>query len=488
MTITPIRKTAVILFLGLSLCYLALAPGTTIGRGYLDEEMYSGTRMLQVINAFLKGRTIPTMIWFRHGALPVVLDLPLLKLGKVIGSPDFALSLEPIISTAAMLTILFLWLRKICSPGMSLLLTLTGAFGTMLWPYAYIGLETKQSLFLLLAGYFGLADGKITGWTRALNFAVACGLAIALKSTGIVLLPAIGYLIFAQFRRDRRNRLPKLAATLFVVGGIWLAGSITRHFYWDPRGGDIATMERWWIKSPLQLITNAIGVLGSPTKGLFLFAPILIAVLYAFPQAFRSRRCTAIFALLITACSAGFISLLIFPSDEVWGSRYMHLTIAPLLVCIGAAWPSYELRKHWPLLFLAAAGVVVSFVGAFAYYGERINVSHSARQNTMEWLTGDTAWNEVHFNGHLFHVWLEGGSSSVQWTPEHTWVWTEPPGSPTWRPVDLRDFAHPQSLLLESWNVPLGGFSKILLRILFCSLILGPLLLIWVILQTAKER
>jgi hypothetical protein len=444
--------------------------------------------MLQVINAFLKGRTVPSMIWFRHGALPVVLDLPFLKLGKVIGSPDFMLSLEPVLATVATLTILFLWLRKMCSAGMSLLLTLTGAFGTMLWPYAYIGLETNQSLFLLLAGYFALADGKITSWTRALSFAVACGLAIALKSTGNLLLPAVGYLIYVQFRRDWRNRLPKLTAILFIISGLWLVGSFTRHLYWDPLGGDLATMERWWIKSPLQLFTNVIGVFGSPTKGLFLFAPILIAALYAVPQAFRSRRDTIVFAVLITACSAGFISFLIFPSDEVWGTRYMHLTIAPLLVCIGAAWSRFHFRKHWPLIFLIAAGVVVSFLGAFAYYGERTNVSHSARQNTMEWLTGDTAWNEIQFNGHLLRVWLRGGSSSVLWTPAHTWVWVQPPESPTWKTVDLTDFARPQSFLLEYWKKPLEGSQKILFRILFCSLILGPLLLIWVILQTAKDR
>jgi hypothetical protein len=450
--------------------------------------MNSGIRMLQVFNAWVKGRTVPAMIWSRHGALPVLLDLPFLKLGKLFGSPDFMLSLEPLLSTAAMLTILFLWLRKISSPGISLLLTLTGAFGTMLWPYAYIGLETKQSLFVLLAGHLALANEETTTWTRILIFAVVCGLAMTLKSTGIILWPGIAYLIYVQFRGDWHKRLPKLAAVLSIIGVLWLARSITLSQFYDPHYGIINSIKGLLIKSPLQLITNAIGVFGSPTKGLFVFAPILVASLYAVPQAFRKQRETTIFALLITVCSAGYISLLNFPSDEVWGPRYMHLTIAPLLICMGAAWPTYRWRKHWPLLVLAAAGVVVSFLGAFYYYGQKGNATNVSRQNTMEWLTGDTVWNEILFNGRLFHAWLEGGSSPVPWTPAHVWVWEPPPDSPPWKPLDLRDFSQPQSVLLGLWHDPLNGFLKTLFRICFCSLILGPLLLIWVILRTAKDR
>ncbi len=113
------------------------------------------------------------MVWSRHGPVPVLFDLPFLKLGKLIVSPDFMLSFEPALLTAALMTLLFLWLRKLCSPGMSLFLTLTAAFGTMLWPYAYIRLETKQSLFVFLAGYLALSAGPIRSWPRFLLFAMA---------------------------------------------------------------------------------------------------------------------------------------------------------------------------------------------------------------------------------------------------------------------------------------------------------------------------
>ena len=42
--------TAILLFFAVFFCYLALAPGTTLGRGYISEEFDSGMRMLEVFN------------------------------------------------------------------------------------------------------------------------------------------------------------------------------------------------------------------------------------------------------------------------------------------------------------------------------------------------------------------------------------------------------------------------------------------------------
>ena len=144
-----------LLFIGLYSCYVSISPGTIAGMGYTSEEIRSGERLLTMADAWRKGVAVPPVIWAHHGPLPVLLDLPFLAAGKFVRSPDFMLSFEPPLATAAVLTVLFLWLRKLGSESMSLLLTITGAFCTMLWPYAYIGLETKQSLFLFWAGYLG---------------------------------------------------------------------------------------------------------------------------------------------------------------------------------------------------------------------------------------------------------------------------------------------------------------------------------------------
>jgi hypothetical protein len=94
--------------------------------------------------------------------------------------------------------------------------------------------------------------------------------------------------------------------------------------------------------------------------------------------------------------------MLIVTSDEVWGPRYMHVAIAPLLLCIGAAWP----RIHWKIgsahrRVVAAAGLLISFLGAFSYYGEFHSAMQAAGQNTMEWINGDTVWIEPIFEGEI---------------------------------------------------------------------------------------
>src|SRR5262245_50236102 len=100
MSRAPARQTAILLFLAFTASYFALSPGTIVESGYIKEELNSGMQMLTVFNAWVKGRPIPSMLWSRHGPVPVLFDLPFIKLGKLIGSPDLVLSVQPVLLTA----------------------------------------------------------------------------------------------------------------------------------------------------------------------------------------------------------------------------------------------------------------------------------------------------------------------------------------------------------------------------------------------------
>ena len=484
----PVQKTALILFLGLATTYICLSSGSIAGQGYTAEEMNSGMRMLAVTTAWMKGHPVPPMVWSRHGPLPVLFDLPFLKLGKQIVSPDFMLSFQPGLLTAGLITILFLWLRKLCSPVMSLFLTLTAAFGTMLWPYAYISLETKQSFFVLLAGYLALADGKTDRWPRLLLFAASCGLALSLKMTGIILWPVIAYLIYAQFGDSWRERRSHLLAVILVIGTIWLFSHWGTNQYWRTRNA-AGHLGAWVIDTWLQYFVNVIGIFGSPTKGLFVYCPMLLAGLAAVPRAFRSNRHLTIFAVLLTACTIAFTSILINPGADGWGPRYLHATVAPLILCIGAAWPTFSWRRNAPLVALSVIGIAISFLGAFYYYGTRDFAMKATNQNTVEWEDGDLVWNPITFHARLFRVWLhEPGAGPVLWTPNHNWQWSPPPGSKPWVTIDLRDYCQPQSFMVRLWHVSKNGVVLRIFAIYFSSLILGVLMVGWVILRSVKEQ
>ena len=486
--LTPSWTTTALLFLALTGCYLCLSPATVGARGYVDEEVKSGLTMLSAMTAWLKDRPMPVMAWSRHGPLPVLLDLPFIRIGKEIISPDFLMSFQAVLLTAGLMTILFVWLRKICSPGMALLLTFTAAFGSMLWAYAYIGLEPKQSFFVLLAGYLGLANGRIESRKRLLLFAVVCGLAMSMKVTGITMWPAIAWLIYAQFRGEWKTRWKSALVVTAVIGAVWGAAALSWDLYWGPIGGGYNSLRNYFVDLPFRPFVSAIELLGSPVKGLIVHAPVLLLTIYAVPKAFRTHRDLVVFAMLLLLCTIGYLSLLRYHSDEVWGPRYLHILVAPLTLCIGAAWPRFSLRRDIPLLVLTTMGVAIAFLGAFFYYGTRPGLMEMAGENTMEAITADPLWNEVPLAARLFGVWWKGGDQPVPWTPTPLWAWTRPPWVPAEKSIDdLRKYAEPQSVMLRYWQLPADRTLRILVRFYIMTMVVGLLAFLVVLFRTVRE-
>lgn len=479
------------MFVGLFATYLSLSPGTVGGMGYSKEEMRSGQAMLEVIDAWVRQAPAPPMRWSRHGPLPVLFDLPLLALSRVRLSAEFWVSLEAPLLTAGLLVLVYLWLRQIATSGVALLITLAGAFGTMLWPYAYIGLEAKQSFFLLLAGYLSLRGRTLRGWRRLLGFALVCGLAISLKSTGIVLAPAVAFLVYVQFREDWRSRKRELGVVAAMISLIWLASAIGRQYYWGPMGGGVAGIEAlrgWIIAYPTMFFSNVIGLFGSPSKGLFVYAPILILALWATPAALREHRGLVIFAMLIVGCSVVELALLKAFADELWGPRYLHCGVAPLLLVIGAAYPRFEWRRYAAVIVLAIVGFGISFLGVVFHYSVLEKTASAAGQNTQEWLVGDAVWNPVRLHSRLFGVWIRGGNAPVLWTPSHHWVWSAPPGWTGWKTVNLREFAVPQPWLFRLWNDPKTESPTMRIFYFYLALlVIGPAMLVLAVEMTRRQ-
>ena len=485
-----VRKTTILcLFIGVLACYVSLSPGAIAGMGYTGEEIQSGERILTIADALRKGVSVPPMLWSRHGPLPLLIDLPFLTLGKLVLSMDYVLSFEPVLLTALLVTVLFAWLRTLTSPAMSLLLALIGAFGTMLWPYAYIGMETKQSLLLLLAGYLVLTGRGLHNWSITIAFALVAAFAVSVKSTGIVLVPAIAWLIYTEYKEIWRSRRAQIATVLVTIATIWILAAWGRAAYWAPHGGGFRMLRPWLIHSPLTFFTNCIGIFGSPSKGLFVYAPVLLLSIYAIPQALRSRhRRTTVFVLLLVGGIVVELAMLRVFADEVWGSRYLHASIAPLLLCIGATRPNFQWRKQLALLLLATSGAAISFLGAFYYYGLPLLAGAKTGQNTIEWLTSDSVWNPVEFHARLFRTWVEGGTAPVLWSPKHAWAYQPPPDAQPWKSVDLRELCAPQALMLRLWSAPKDGRTLGFFIFHFAALVVGLLSLIAATVSTRLER
>ena len=468
------RTVLLLVFFGLLATYASMTPGAISGMGYTGELIKSGDSMLAIIT----GTARPSAIkWSRHGPLQVVLDLPFLALGRWIVSEDFTLSFEPVLLTALLVTFLFGWLRKLTSPGLAFLLAMAGAFATMLWPYAYIGLETSQSFFLILAGYLAFVCDPIHSYFRALLFGICCAIAVSAKATSIVLFPAIAYLIYIQFRDNWRRRIRFATVTAMTIGFIWALNVLGRGQYWAPLGGSFRNVRPFLIDSPFSYFVNIIGMFGAPNKGLFVFAPPLLLSVYALPKAWRAHRNVTVFALLAVGGVVGGFAILRFFADEVWGPRYLHSCVAPLLLIIGASRSRFSLRRDALLLPLMALGVAISFFGAIYYYGILHFAAMQTSQNTAEQLTGDPVLNQVRFNARLFAVWLKHPDAPVPWTPKHLWMYKRPPNVPPDKSIDLRTLAQPHCLVVRFWGVPRPLVLSMVYAVLLVFAMTGPLLL-----------
>src|SRR5262249_52541237 len=160
---------------------------TIEGMGYYGENLTAADQLVtNLINLAHRQPLVPVG-WTRHGGLELVFELPFVLLSRLLfgASVKWAgrlLALQPILATALLCTLLFSWARRLTGNWRwSCALALTAALSTMLWPYAYIGLETTQAVCLLAAAYLALGRHTKHTWPETLIFALLCACVLAVK-------------------------------------------------------------------------------------------------------------------------------------------------------------------------------------------------------------------------------------------------------------------------------------------------------------------
>lgn len=488
------KKLFWLFFLALTLFYLSLSPGAIYSQGYTGENAAAANQIISNLGDWLALRPAQTTInWPRHGLLELLFEIPLLLLAKLFFDPssqwpDRMLSLQPVLMTAFLCTLIFVWVRRITSSfTWGYVLATIAALSTMLWPYAYIGLETTQSMFLLLSGYLALGSDHKRTWPHALLFGLSCGLAVSLKSNGIFLAPAVAFLCFIHARGQsadaswKRIDWKQTVAVVAIIAGLCVLGAYTRSLYpaWP-----LGRLNAFWRSSvgPLTVTFNAWSLLVSANKGLLVYCPVVILSLWALHKAYKRNASIVIFASLTLAGLCGGFSLLFNYADETWGPRYLHTAVAPLFICLALTRESvrFGLRREIPLVTLAVCGAAISFLGAFYHYGTLHLAVTQSGQATTETLQNDPNWNHIRFNLRLLRVWGRGGVDPVPWTPvRHWWFEPAPPDAVPLKSINLRDFATPQSALVRSWSVSTERTQKLSGVFYLLCLVSGSTILVW---------
>ncbi|MGH9769900.1 MAG: hypothetical protein ACREAB_20950, partial [Blastocatellia bacterium] len=493
-------------FLALSAFYLSFTPGTIKGMGYNLENLIAADQITTNLVNLALWRPFVLVSWPRHGLLELLFELPFvfasrLLFGNSLNWVGQVMAIQPILFTSLSCAITFLWIQRLTKDlAWSYSLSLIAGVATMLWPYAYTGLETTQSFFVILSAYLALGAERRESLLRASIFGLACAMAISVKLNGIFLAPAILYLIYCYFVRDAGKPRRELIGAALAIVAVAAVYTVNRHysskyFSADP-GASSGYFFRLLADNPWRMALYFLSYFGSINKGLFFYAPITALGLFALPRALRNHPRIAIFAVLTLAGMAGGFSLTYMWAEETWGPRYLHEAILPLTLCLAAAKTGSGLqwRREIPLLATAVLGLVISFLGSFFYYGHLHTAATSVSQNSLESLQFDPRFNHIEFNASLLKLWMTdrfGGTADPEhWPAPYHWWLRKPSDAPPEKTVDLREFASPLPLLAKGWNMayPISSNQYRALRLsLLCSLLFSLTLFVRLAFLTARK-
>jgi hypothetical protein len=488
-------RVAIAFFIAIACLYWSWSPQSMSGMGYAAENQNFAVSLVTRAEARLHGGPMPNLApWPRHGILEALIDLPIVVASRTLFGDDPAaldqfLAVVPVVETAALCTLVLVWARRLTRrPRLSLVLGCVAAFATMLWPYAYIGLETTQSLAVMVAGYLILREDAPLSWPAAIGFAVAAGFAVSVKSNGLYLAPAIAWLVLVGYRGMRMGRSAgggnAVALTaIAIIAALYVVNAHTRAFSATYAVGTATLFHAFATDGVISYLFNAWNLIASANKGLIVFAPITLLGLVYLRQTIRTQPTLGIFVALVVIGLVGGTAIVFFYADETWGPRYLHATIAPLIVIVAAAHAS-TVRPRWPIAVLAAAGLAVSALGATCYYGITEAVQTEARQNTLSNVQTNVTWNAIHVDFEVLRTWWTGTDRT--WPlPDRRWfpaagesLVIEPPVS-----VHLAPFAVPQPVLLRK---DLAGHVRRHICLLF--LVAGLLSLVLQFAGAARER
>ncbi|MCG3159933.1 MAG: hypothetical protein JMDDDDMK_00959 [Acidobacteria bacterium] len=495
------RKPHWVLFFALFAFYLSFTPGTINGMGYNQENLIGANQIVNNLINLVRRLPLAPIGWPRHGLLEMLFDLPFVVASRLLFGDSLewfgrVAIIQPIMFTALSCVVAFLWIQRLTkSLAWAYWLSMTAAIATMIWPYTYIGLETTQSLFVILSAYLALAAENRSSRLRLVTFSFACATAISVKSNGVFLTPAIIYLIYCYFFRGHKTvadtlRLEwvRMILAFAIVGGVYF---VNRHYsskYWDAGYGSSSGYFFTLLADGFARVAfNFLSYFGSVNKSLLLYAPVTALGLFMLPQAYRKHPRIAVFAVLTLAGMAGGFSLTYMWADETWGPRYLHEAILPLTVCFasakaacGKAGAEFRWSRETPLLAAAVLGVVISFLGSFFYYGNLHIAAMEVSQPALESLQHDPRMNHIEFNARLLKVWVRkkfGGVDNPELWPSHyNWWFQKPPDVPKEKTFDLRILASPLPVMAHLWDGPFfvsRDIYQILRLLLPCSLLLS---------------
>jgi hypothetical protein len=306
--------------------------------------------------------------------------VPVFAVANLIASPLYdhpllywyAAKLVASLCVAASAVYLFLAARMFVDRPQALFIAFAYGLGTGVWSTSSQALwqHPGAELFIAMAAYYLTRLGAKPSCAAKLGAAV--GMATLCRPTGAILALSLGgYLLLA-------NR--KQFAAYVLAGLPWAVGMSIYNWYYlgSPfhfGQTEITTVAQWKTGNPIiwqtPLAAGALGLLISPSRGLFIYSPFLVFALVGGWLAWTRREYTVLRPLIIAVLGIWLIEFRHFDWWGGWSYGYRHIVdTVPMLVLLLAPVMPWLQRRWAPKAIFAALvawSVFVQFLGAFAY-------------------------------------------------------------------------------------------------------------------------
>jgi hypothetical protein len=342
---------------------------------------YDGEMMYRVSESLVLRHSVQVVDPIYHLSEPYaayaiglsLLMAPLVAIGAVLfHDPRLLVTLlEPTVTALTVVVLNLLLVELGCSWRRSVAIAIGYAFGTLAWHYSNVLFTEPVIGLCLVAAVLGLLRHRRHGGTGSLVIAgTAAGIAVLMRWDSVLTAAApIGLCavwVVARTPAPLRSRILKLAAFLAPVAiavGINLAYDVLR--FGQPLAGPYSG-DQLGFSTPL--LKGVFGLLLSPGVGLFVYTPVLLMSVLAFPGFWKHWKVEGALILALFAVRVAFFARYwSWDGGATWGPRFL-VPLIPLLV-VPLAFLPRDRRIEIATIALAAVGVAIQLLGQLVPYG-----------------------------------------------------------------------------------------------------------------------
>lgn len=239
----------------------------------------------------------------------------------------------------------------------AILISFVAGFGTTVFPYARLFFAETIMTAILTLGIF-ILHSKKPSYSKVLIASIFIGIGIITRASTVIYVPSFAYLIWQQSNPPQRQKYLLIFLIGPAIAGVGLLWHNIIRFN-DPfitgyEGETFSTFP----------FIGAMGMLISPGKSIFLYAPPLILSAILFPRFRQKHTILANTLLIMTAtCLLYYGSWWAWHGGWVWGPRFL----IPLMPLWCLTWGELPKKFNWHILatLIFFVGLGVQVVGTF---------------------------------------------------------------------------------------------------------------------------